>query len=292
VSLEIFDEEHYLVHPTLVRRYSSTDKPEPLERIAAENPIPMYWVRPAQILSGEAGMHRFVWDLHLAPPEALVHEYPISAIPHDTPRSPLGARALPGRYTVKLTVDSKSYTQPLVVKMDPRIKTSPADLRKQFAMEESDVAGMNKSYKALEQVQSLREQLKDRASKAPRGALTEAIAALDKEAAELAGGAETSFFGLPASGKQPENLSTLNQHFGALLAVIDSADAVPTSQATAVHAELLDALDELTSRWKKIQQNDLASVNASLKKEGLPELDLNRPPEVRPSADAGDDDEP
>lgn len=292
VTLEIFDEEHYLIHPTLVRRYSSVDKPEPLEKIAAENPIPMYWVRPAQILSGEAGMHRFVWDLHLAAPAALVHEYPISAIPHDTPRSPLGAWALPGHYTVKLTVDGKSYTQPLTVKMDPRIKASEADLRKQFAMEESDVAGMNQSYKVLEQVQSLREQLKDRASKAAKGRLSDAIAALDKAAAELAGGPEMSFSGLPPSGKQPENFSTLNQHFGALLAVVDSADAAPTTQATAVHVELLDALDQLTSRWKKIQQSALAAVNASLKKAGLAELDLNKAPEVHPSADAADDDEP
>jgi len=117
-----------------VRRYASSDKPEPLEKTAGEHPIPMYWVRPAQILSGAAGVHRFVWDLHYAPPESLEHEFPISAILHDTPKYPLGAWVVPGNYTVKLTVDGKSYSQPLVVKMDPRIKTSLADLRKQFEM--------------------------------------------------------------------------------------------------------------------------------------------------------------
>jgi len=50
VTLEIFDHEDHLV-----RRYSSTDKPEPLDKIAAENPIPMYWVRPQQMLSAERG---------------------------------------------------------------------------------------------------------------------------------------------------------------------------------------------------------------------------------------------
>src|SRR5258706_5353807 len=44
VTLEILDDGH------LVRRYSSTDKPEPLEKAAAANPIPMYWVRAQQIL--------------------------------------------------------------------------------------------------------------------------------------------------------------------------------------------------------------------------------------------------
>jgi len=60
VTLEILD-----AHNQLVRKYASTDKPEPLEKTAGEHPIPMYWVRPAQILSGAAGMHRFIWDLAL-----------------------------------------------------------------------------------------------------------------------------------------------------------------------------------------------------------------------------------
>jgi photosystem II stability/assembly factor-like uncharacterized protein len=287
VTLEILD-----ASDRLVRRYSSTDRPEPLGKTAEENPIPTYWVRPTQILSGEAGMHRFVWDLHFAPPESLSHEFPISAILRDTPEYPLGAWALPGYYTVKLTVDGKSYTQPFVIKMDPRIKTSEADLRKQFAMQAGSVVGMNESYEALEQVQSVRAQLKDRAGKTAKGPITGLIGALDKRAAELEGAAQTSFFGTPSSGKQPENFSTLNQHFGALLAVADSADAAPTIQATAVYKELEDALGTLLSRWRKNLQTDVPALNASLRKARLAEIDPNKPPEKPPSAEAGGDDEP
>ncbi|HVS74271.1 MAG TPA: hypothetical protein VHE23_02505, partial [Candidatus Acidoferrales bacterium] len=103
VTLEILD-----ARGGLVRRYSSADKPEPMEKTAKEHPIPMYWVRPEKILSAEAGMHRFVWDLHYAPPDALEYEFPISAIYRDTPKYPLGAWALPGQYTVKLTVGGKN----------------------------------------------------------------------------------------------------------------------------------------------------------------------------------------
>src|SRR5882762_9505604 len=70
-------------------RNSPAEKIRPMEQLAAENPIPMYWVRPEQILSAEPGMHRFVWNLHHAPPDALEHEFPISAIYRDTPRYPL-----------------------------------------------------------------------------------------------------------------------------------------------------------------------------------------------------------
>ncbi len=284
VTLEILDSENHLV-----RRYSSTDKLEPLENIAAANPIPMYWVRPTQILSGEAGMHRFVWDLHYPPPEALNREFPISAIVHDTPQYPLGAWATPGKYTVKLTVEGKSYAQPLTVKMDPRIKTSQFDLHRQFEMEAGAVEGMNESYEALRQVQSLRAQLKDRAGKA-KGPLADSIIALEKQAAELEGASQSSFFGVPSSGKQPENFSTLNQHFGALLAVADTADSAPTTQASAVYLEIEDALEKLVDRWKKIQSTDLPALNSSLQKSHLPEVDPNQPaPSAPPETQEGDD---
>jgi photosystem II stability/assembly factor-like uncharacterized protein len=287
VQFEIFDAQNHLV-----RRYTSADKAEPLEEIAPKHPIPMYWVQPTRILSAAAGMHRFVWDLHYPAPDALRHEFPISAIYQDTPQYPLGAWALPGNYTVKLTVEDKSYTAPLIVKMDPRISTSLADLAKQFEMESGAVEGMNESYETLEQVQSVRAQLKDRAVKAGKGAAANAIAALDKQAAEIEGGTQSAFFGLPPSGKQLETLSTLNQHFGAILAVADSAEAAPTAQATAVYKELGGALESLLSRWTKLRQEEIPSLNTLLKNANLPAIDPNLPPANRPSSDEDGDDEP
>ena len=66
-------------------------------------------------------MHRFIWDLRYPPwltqaPDALNHEYPISAIYGDTPREPLGTLVLPGQYSVKLTKAGRPDTQPLAVK--------------------------------------------------------------------------------------------------------------------------------------------------------------------------------
>jgi photosystem II stability/assembly factor-like uncharacterized protein len=287
VRLEIFDAQNHLV-----RRYTSADKAVPLEEIAGKHPIPMYWVRPTRILSAAAGMHRFVWDLHYPSPDSLRHEFPISAIYRDAPQYPLGAWALPGNYSVKLTVEDKSYTQPLIVKMDPRVSTSLADLAKQFEMQSVAVEGMNESYETLEQVQSVRAQLKDRAAKAGKGAAANAIAAFDKQAAEIEGGTQSVFFGLPPSGKQPETLSTLNQHFGEILAVADSADAAPTTQATAVYKELEGALETLLRRWTKLRQEEIPSLNTLLKKADLPLIDPNLAPANKPSSDEGGDDEP
>src|SRR5258708_34707306 len=121
--------------------------------------------------------------------------------------------------------------------MDPRIKTPLADLRKQFEMESGSVESMNRSFEALSQVQSVRAQLKERAAKAGKGAPADAIAALDKQAAELEGAAQSNFFGLPPGAKLPENFSSLNQHFGGILPAGDSAVWGPTPQGPPVCLE-------------------------------------------------------
>jgi photosystem II stability/assembly factor-like uncharacterized protein len=114
MTLEILD-----TAGKLVRRFSSDDKPSAPDPLLN---VPAYWVRPFQPLSTAPGMHRFVWDLHGAPTAGGRRrggEYPISAIYRDTP-GPQGEWMPPGDYTVKLTVDGRTYTQVLTVKPDPR----------------------------------------------------------------------------------------------------------------------------------------------------------------------------
>jgi len=292
VTLEIRDEAG-----SMVRRYTSADAPESLEKLAAEHPIPMYWVRPTQILSGAAGMHRFVWNLRYTPPKALEYEFPISAILRDTPKYPLGAWVLPGTYMVKLTLDGQSYTRPLTVKMDPRIKTPLEDLRKQREMQLGASEGMDESYEALEQIRSVRDQLKELASNAQSKAkgknkLTEAMASLDNQCAELEGATQRSFFGLPPSGKQRENLSTLNQHFTAMLAVSESADAAPTTQATTVEQELEEQGGILRKQWSVLRETGIPALNKNLRKAGLPTIDAKKPLSEELGGASDGDDEP
>jgi hypothetical protein len=106
----------------VLARFESTDQPKPPD--PGLN-VPLYWLRPFQRPASAAGMHRFVWDLHAAPTGPAARrrdeEPPISAIYGDTPLHQ-GEWVPPGTYAVKLTVAGKSYTQPLVVKPDPRVK--------------------------------------------------------------------------------------------------------------------------------------------------------------------------
>ena len=126
VTLEVLDGSG-----ELVRRFTSEDVPEPM---LEGQQVPPLWVRPPQVLSAEPGMHRFVWDLHYDRPAGVRQRYPISAIAGYTPAEPRGPMALPGEYTVRLTVDGTSYSERLRVKMDPRVLTPEAGLRQQFEL--------------------------------------------------------------------------------------------------------------------------------------------------------------
>lgn len=99
-----------------IRRFSSQDKPVPVNPDTLD--IPAFWVKTPPTLSTAPGMHRWVWDLRPTPPVATG-----TAGGGGGGGSRRGVPlVIPGIYTVKLTIGGKSYTQPLTVKMDPRVK--------------------------------------------------------------------------------------------------------------------------------------------------------------------------
>ena len=77
-------------------------------------------------------MHRFMWDMHYTPIAGVEPEFPIAATYRNTAPQATSPWVVPGDYTVTLSVDGKTFTQPLKVIMDPRVKTSAADLQEQF----------------------------------------------------------------------------------------------------------------------------------------------------------------
>src|SRR6185503_14935944 len=87
-----------------------------------------------------------------------------------------------------LTVAGRSYTAPIDVKMDPRVKVAPLALAQQVALERRIVETMNQSFATVQQVSRVRDQLKTALTRLKPGAdaeLIDSASALDKKAAEL-----------------------------------------------------------------------------------------------------------
>ena len=135
VQLNIFNDKG-----TLIRSFSNKDS---LYNIPDVN-IPLYWIRPQQILSAQQGAHRFLWDMKYNPLNIPV-EYPMTAVIHNTAPVATAPWVMPGNYTVKLTVKGKVYTQNLSIKMDPRVKTPIAQLQKQHDLSVICYEGRKKS---------------------------------------------------------------------------------------------------------------------------------------------------
>jgi hypothetical protein len=250
VTLEIRD-----AREGLVRRFANTDTVP----VDSGMNIPDYWIRPPQVLSTAPGMHRFVWDLHYPPPPALSPSYPISAIYRNTWREPRGPVALPGRYELRLTVDGRTITQPLTIRMDPRVRATSAALAQQFAAARRLAAAMQRDYDALQAVRALRAQIRALREGVITGALADTVAALDRRIS-----------GLESGGR--ETLTRLNGDLASLLDLIDGVDAAPTTQAAQAAQMLETKLAQVLARWEAIWRRDVPRVNAQLKAAGLAEL--------------------
>src|SRR5260370_42483268 len=140
-------------------------------------------------------MHRFIWDLR----------YPLPKGVRSSLAGPAGVQAVPGNYTVKLTANGKSSTQPLTIKLDPRVKAPQHGLARQFGLASKLVARLGEVSMALQQAGDIRRQLDARKKEA--GSNTGLLTALQGVESKIEAGAEPDseadfgLFGVAAPGK-------------------------------------------------------------------------------------------
>jgi photosystem II stability/assembly factor-like uncharacterized protein len=244
VTLDILD-----ATGLVVRHYSSTDTPYNVPDVN----IPTYWIRPQQILSAAAGPHRFLWDLHYQPlnvPAA----YPIAAIYANTAPSASSPWVTPGVYTVKLSAGGKTFTQPLTVRMDPRVKTPVASLQLQHDLALAAYHGRAKAMEAIEKIRALRARI-TAATPQSTGDRLSALQQLDAKAAALEG--QGRRFGRgpvtqPAAG--PVSFSQLQGDYATLFTILEEADLAPTAQAQTALQTTEQAAGNSTAALKALFQ--------------------------------------
>jgi hypothetical protein len=114
VTLEILD-----ASGATVRRYSSADVVPPVD--PGTLAVMAVWQRAPEPLSAAAGMHRWVWDFRPSPPAGGRGRGGRGGGGGGGGRGGLPP-VPPGSYSVKLTVNGQSHTQPLALKPDPRAR--------------------------------------------------------------------------------------------------------------------------------------------------------------------------
>ena len=227
LSLEILD-----AAGAVVRRYEKGVNPNPDPR--AEGHWPDLWIAPWPELKATPGLHRFAWDLRYPRPDVASFSFPISAIPGRTVPEPLGPFVAPGTYTVRLTVDGDTLTQPVRVRMDPRVKTPAALLSARDSLQRELYRAVNSLGTARKQVRTLRESLAQQSS-AVRGPRADSLPNFDRQLAALEGAGGGRGRG-GAAGRGIVQIPTLPQLQGELMTlynVVEDSDSPPTNQVKA-----------------------------------------------------------
>ncbi len=264
----------------VIRRYSSRDTSMAPTDLGN---TPSYWIRPTKVLSAAPGFHRFVWDLRYFPPAGTSTQpgqYPISAVPFDTPREPRGPLAIAGTYRVRLTVGDKSQTQPLTIRMDPRVKTPPAILARQHTLAVALWQDIADDSATTAKIRDLRAKIADVRARAD-ASLAPTLTTYDEKLNELAGqggggrrggggGGGRGRGGRGAAG-QPSIAST-NGELQAAMSLVDDTDAELTDQGLVTAVDAHRAAESLNKRWTALRTTELAAVNAKLRAAGLPSL--------------------
>jgi hypothetical protein len=160
------------------------------------------------------------------------------------------------------------------VVMDPRVKTSAADLQKQFDLMLKLRDRQEEMNKVILGIRDLRTQLlameKRVGASGANKKLVEQSEALRKKISAI----ENELINPEAKASEDElNYPTkLNSKFGFLTAAVDSADAAPTEGQLGVYEVLNTQLEIQLGQWREVTSKDVPALNEALRSASVPPI--------------------
>jgi hypothetical protein len=188
-----------------------------------------------------------------------------------------GPAAVPGHYSVRLTADGKTQTQPFLVQRHPLFTdVSQADYEAQFRIAIAVRDKVSEANNAVIQIRNLKKEVADRLTKSadPRlkatgDSLTARLGAVEEEIYQVRN----------QSNQDPLNFPIkINNRIASLLEVVDRGDGRPTGNVGPIFTNLKAELKVQTDRLQKVIDKDLAALNAELKRLGLAPISATSKP--------------
>jgi photosystem II stability/assembly factor-like uncharacterized protein len=214
---------------------------------------------PTKTIPASAGMNRLVWNLRYDDPVQI----PGAFYSGNPPRGPI---AMPGTYTVKLTVNGKSQSAPLELMIDPRVKNAPG-LAQKFALAMEIYHDQDTLHRAVNDIRDAKALV---ASAHKSHGNDKALLARGDAIAKQASALETELMQVNMKGSEA-NLNfpgMLNEQIYSFAGLLDDADAAATPEETATYADFHGKLAALLAQWNKMKQGDLAPFRAQVTKGG------------------------
>lgn len=223
-----------------VARFSSAEAPA---RAAARQYFADRWLQPPAVPTTKLGHNRFWWNLRRPQPRATDYDFSIAAVPgRDTPTLPQGMLVLPGRYRLRLSVDGKTFEQPLTVEKDPRSPATPADLAAVQAFSDEVLGALAQTVDTLEKVEAFDRSLAPLATGERKAA---------KRLADRAKATREGLALLTAGGDS--DLATVGAVLSGLAADLEGSDSPPTAPQRQVFEQMRTRLDRALARWRELR---------------------------------------
>ena len=276
VKLEILDGTGMVV-----RTYTSEDRapevdagvdPAAYEAVCQRTPgaphcsVPLYWAAPAMAIATTRGMHRMTWDLRFDPitEEGAALEGDVGVVPHRSYTSVKAPWAPPGRYTVRLTVGNERYTQPLRVRLDPRVRTPAAGLARLASISRQMYLGARSAHAEYLRARALVAAL-DSARVPDADAFRAQVESLAPAPVAATGGRRGP---RPRGRVTPTTLEAVSNAMLDAAMSMQNADYAPTQAQIEATERASAASRELMARWNTLRTTGLAELNARRKKAG------------------------
>jgi photosystem II stability/assembly factor-like uncharacterized protein len=285
------------------------DKPVEVQILGADG-------RPVRTLAagpGHAGLNRTSWDLRYEPPRLVALRTTPPENPHiwEEPRfrnqqtrpithwglaqAEVGPVAAPGRYTVKLTVDGESYTQPLEILRPPDSHGTDADLQASVRLQLKLQNDINSVSDMTNQIEWMRRKLEDqRKTASDGGRLLGEMNAIDRKMQEVEYRLITPADALSddkyfqTAYKLYQNLLWLNGEIGTGAGdVAGTADYGPTGTAIGLVADLEKQLADAQAAYRGLMETEVPAYNKTIAGSGLAPLETTGAPPPPPPARFG-----
>lgn len=189
--------------------------------------------------------------------------------------STAGPRAVPGNYTVRLTVDGRRLEQPLTVIKHPLYKdVTQADLEAQFALAIRIRDKLSEANQAVIRIRDIKGQVADRQGRSQDARLKTAGDTLVKQISAVE---EEIYQVRNQSGQDPLNFPIkVNNRIGTLNRSVNTGDGAPIGNAEPIFNDLVQELKVHTDRLEEIINSELPKLNAELRRLGLTEVTAGR----------------
>ncbi|MFN7117956.1 MAG: WD40/YVTN/BNR-like repeat-containing protein [Saprospiraceae bacterium] len=216
-------------------------------------------------MEAKKGFNTLSWDLLHEGPE-LVDDFMSMDVRYPAP----GARAVPGKYQVKLQIGDWSQTQAFELKKDPRwTDVTDADYQAQLAMVTEIGEMITDAHKRIKNLRAVRDQLKNTAQLAEKVNKNTQLKKLSEDLDKKLTGVEDLLIQNKVEVSQDEiNYERVfSNHLTRLYGVVRGEHARPTGGATERLEDLKKEYDAIIIQYEQVMEMALKEFNTLLEKE-------------------------